>query len=674
MNRWNIEKIFFLGEEGKFRMIELDIGRVNIITGASGTGKSAVIKALDYCLGSSKCRLPVYVRRRCVAVGVKWVRGQDELISCRQVPIVGKAPNTHMYVTTGRGLRIPQSVDEFEGRATVEVSKARLGAAFGIGEITKEDSQTPDRDARERPSVRQFPPYIFVTKEVIDSETVLLHGLDDSRKAAHIVATMPYFLGVVTESTAAAERRLRRARRALETDLAREEARRSKDSLLKQRTRVLLSEAQQLGLTQPPSESADELELISLLRGAMSEDVTAFQYPGEGELDSLHERRRATLRDLNQTKRKLRAMTVAVQESTDYEIAVSSQREKLRIAEHLQLLDVPTACPICASHTEAGADIAIALKRSLETIRAETSAVERLRPRLNSTIDELRQRVHDLSGWLRELDANIASTLSQMAEGKRFADLAQIQAYFRGKASYFLETLDDRLLQPAKDLDAQHAEIEELERMVDSDNRRVRLQRAESIVSQFASEAFSQLPKVEPCVDAELIFSARTPQINVVEPGPDGAILSMADLGSDQNWLAVHVALAFGLQRYFEKEKRPVPGVLVLDQLSRPYFPNSGQDEEADEDFDNEDGTNEMADRQDVVSIESDDEDYRAMRQHIDFLFNEVNARDGLQVILLEHAYFPQDTRYVSATKERWTRASEKGLIPKDWKPRGAIK
>ncbi|MDF6002580.1 DUF3732 domain-containing protein [Pseudomonas aeruginosa] len=182
------------------------------------------------------------------------------------------------------------------------------------------------------------------------------------------------------------------------------------------------------------------------------------------------------------------------------------------------------------------------------------------------------------------------------------------------------------------------------------------------------------MPKVEPCVDAELIFSARAPQVNVIEPGPDGAILSMADLGSDQNWLAVHVALAFGLQRHFEKERRPVPGVLVLDQLSRPYFPNTGRDEDADEDFDDEDGTTEMGERQDVVSIESDDEDYQAMRQHIDFLFDEVNARNGLQVILLEHAYFPHDPRYVSATKERWTRASGKGLIPKDWKRRGATK
>ena len=47
--------------------LQLKRGEAYLIEAASGTGKSAVIKALDYCLGSSKCQLPVYVRRRCVA-------------------------------------------------------------------------------------------------------------------------------------------------------------------------------------------------------------------------------------------------------------------------------------------------------------------------------------------------------------------------------------------------------------------------------------------------------------------------------------------------------------------------------------------------------------------------------------------------------------------------------
>lgn len=675
MTRWNIASIFFLGEEEGFREIELDVGRVNVITGASGTGKSAVIKALDYCLGSSKCGLPVYVRRRCIAAGVKWVRGADELISCRLVPPVGKDPSNYMFVTSGRGLTVPRKVEQFEGRTTVEVAKAKLGQAFGIGDMLHTELFVPGRESRDRPTVRHVTPYIFVTKEVIDSETVLLHGLDDNRKAASIISTMPYFLGVVTESTAVAERRLRQARKALEIDIAREEARRSKDSLVKQRARVLLGEARQIGLATEAFETADESELLDMLRKAMSKDAGSLQYPSEGELSALQERRRAVLTELNQTKRKHRAMRMAVEESGGYFLAVGKQHEKLRIAEHLNLLDVPNTCPICQSDTDAGTTAALAMKRSLETIRAEVSAVGRIGPQLNATVGKLAEREHELSSMLRELDASIVSALSQIQEGKRLTDLAQVQAYFRGKASFFFETLDDQLLRPGKDLSAQIAEISELEARVDTDSRRVRLQRAESTVSSFASEFFSLLPKVEPCEDAEIIFSSRAPQVNVVEPGSGGAILTMADLGSDQNWLAVHIALAFGLQRYFEKEERPVPGVLVLDQLSRPYFPNHGDEganllsesvKASGDDFETESDSS----GSDVVSISADDEDYQAMRQHIDFLFNEVEARDGLQVLLLEHAYFPDDPRYVKATKQRWTRVSGRGLIPQDWKRR----
>lgn len=381
-----------------------------------------------------------------------------------------------------------------------------------------------------------------------------------------------------------------------------------------------------------------------------------------------------TLNELNQTKRKLRAMTLTAQESQDYEAAVTSQREKLLIAEHLHLLEVPTACPICESHTETGARFALAIKRSLESIRFETSAIGRLRPQINDAIDQLNERAEKLSGLLREIDAGIASTLNQIAEAKRFTDLAQLHAYFRGKASYFLETIDDQLHRPAKDLTQQQAEIAELEALVDADNRRIRMRRADEAVSRFASEAFSKLPKVEPCVDAELVFSAREPQVNLIEAGPGGAVLSMADLGSDQNWLAVHVALAFGLQRHFEKERRPVPGVIVMDQLSRPYFPNQREDmhdwDDEDTDSGEEPDISAEDNLPDEVSVGADDEDYLAIRQHINFLFEEVAARSDLQVLLLEHAYFPHDHRYVAATKERWTRASGKGLIPRDWKRR----
>lgn len=165
----------------------------------------------------------------------------------------------------------------------------------------------------------------------------------------------------------------------------------------------------------------------------------------------------------------------------------------------------------------------------------------------------------------------------------------------------------------------------------------------------------AQLPTVAPCVDSELEFSSRKPSIAVIE-SETGALLRMSDIGSDQNYLAIHVALSFALQRFFDMVKSPVPGLLVFDQISRPYFPSKGEDQ----------------DEEEIGSVEDveDDEDLLAMRKHIDYLFSQTKKQAGLQVLLIEHAYFADDPRYVQATRERWGRASGEALIPLDWPTR----
>lgn len=138
-----------------------------------------------------------------------------------------------------------------------------------------------------------------------------------------------------------------------------------------------------------------------------------------------------------------------------------------------------------------------------------------------------------------------------------------------------------------------------------------------------------------------------------------GVVLKMSDVGSDQNYLAIHIALSFAIQHYLEKVRSPVPGVLIFDQISRPYFPSKGEERD------------ELAISADENTHgDEEDEDIRAMRQHVDFLFAETGRRPELQVILIEHAYFADDPRYVAATRERWTRASRRGLLPADWPSR----
>jgi energy-coupling factor transporter ATP-binding protein EcfA2 len=338
MTRWNITSIFFLSVSDQRREVTFEPGTVNIITGASGTGKSTLIKAIDYCLGSSKCELPAHVRRRSLAVGVKWVSGGQEMIVGRVIPPVGQATSTRMFVTAGRNLPLPATVEDFDGATTVEAAKAFIERAFGIGDLIREPDQTGA--ARGRATVRHVTPYLFVTKEVIYSEAVLLHGLEKADKARDIIASMPYFLRATDEASAMDERRLRHLQRALDKEVARERSRAGAETALKQRATSLLIEAHRIGIASAPLLEASEADLLAQLKTVAETQLDANAYPKEGELGALHDRRREILTQLGAARRRSQATRAALREATGFESAVTRQREKLMLAEYLHLEDV----------------------------------------------------------------------------------------------------------------------------------------------------------------------------------------------------------------------------------------------------------------------------------------------------------------------------------------------
>ena len=120
--------------------------------------------------------------------------------------------------------------------------------------------------------------------------------------------------------------------------------------------------------------------------------------------------------------------------------------------------------------------------------------------------------------------------------------------------------------------------------------------------------------------------------------------IPMRDIGSDENYLSLHVAVALGLQRYFKTHTRPVPGFVVFDQLSRPFYP---------------------PDRMPGVITTRSDAERGELRRYFDVLFKEVESQGDLQIIVLEHAYFADDERFVRAVGDRFLETEK--LIPAGW-------
>ncbi len=639
MSRWNISDIFFIGEGGRVRILDLKPGEVNIFTGASGTGKSTLIKAIDYCLGSSKCELAAHVKRHSLAVGVKWVLGEAQMITGRLIPPVGKGTSTRMFVSNGRNLPIPNAVDQFEGATTLEAGKSYIERAFGIGGVP---DVSDDKTSRKwRPTVRHATAYMFVPKDVIYNETALLHGLDQATEAPAIIETMPYFLGVVTEDNVLQERRLRDLRNKLEREERQLRTRLAAGSDYKKHAMRLLLDAHRLGLCDLPPDGVSESELQGALVRVKRLKPSAATNPNESELANLYAQRRSLLSDIEKARRKSRATRTALQEMVGFEGAVRRQYDKLKIAEHLQV--VGQACPICETPSERGVAISEAIRHSMDIVRSESVAVENVRPRLVEHEDSLQLELARLNLTLKDVDERLKTWIRQSDEVRRLDSLAQYQAHLLGKVSQFLE-MNPTTPPPGADLNVLREQIQGLEGLVDSGAKQVLLSRAERKVSRFLSEAFAQLPTGGVCVGAELEFSSKPPDVAIIEEHSQ-AVLRLPDAGSDENYLAIHIALSFALQKYLGEINAPVPAFLAFDQISRPYYPQRGEDE----------------------STIGENEEVLAMRRHLDFLFKETAAQKGLQVLLIEHAFFGDDNRYVAATRKRWHKLSEDALIPFDW-------
>jgi hypothetical protein len=204
--RWNVLEIAFYGVEGRRRVIGFQPDAVNVITGASGTGKSAIIDAIDYCLGSSSCGLPFYVREHALAVAVHWIGGESHLIVGRNIPRAGKGTE-QMFVRTGRNLSLPENVDRLDGPTNRDTARTIIERAFGIGDVESPSALAVSQKGRA--TVRDITPYLFLSGDVIISKTTLLHDMNRPEKARDIKTTMPFFLGAVDQESVLAERRLR---------------------------------------------------------------------------------------------------------------------------------------------------------------------------------------------------------------------------------------------------------------------------------------------------------------------------------------------------------------------------------------------------------------------------------------------------------------------------------
>lgn len=206
-----LKVILWPREGGEPRVVKFEPGMVNVISGASKTGKSSVIPIIDYCLGSEKCAIPVgVIRETCSWFGVLVDTLEGQKLLARREPGNLKASGD-MLLLEGAAVEIPSAI--VGKNQNVDYVKAVLNRLSGLSNLQFEPGT--DERFKSRVSFRDLMAFLFQPQNIVANPDVLFFKADTTEHREKLKTIFPYVLGAISPELLQARHELDRLSRLL---------------------------------------------------------------------------------------------------------------------------------------------------------------------------------------------------------------------------------------------------------------------------------------------------------------------------------------------------------------------------------------------------------------------------------------------------------------------------
>ena len=638
-----ILEIVLYGKQQQKRSLPLQIGRPNIITGASTTGKTALADIVDYCLGRGECRIAEGVIRENTSwYGLRLQFSKGQIFVARQNPPIGQATTNKSYIQQGDV--VPSPLTAPEANTTIEAIQEELTRRIGISPNLHTPPVGQSRRALEA-NIRHALIYCFQQQWEIASKSILFHRQDEDHMTQTIRDTLPYFLGAIREDGLALEQQLKIARRELrnaERVLLDAESIRG-DGL--SRAVSLFAEAVEVGLIQgaEPTRLEEGVVLMKEIARWTPEEV---RFVGSERLSQIQQEASELREQLKTKEDTIHAVATYANEAEGYTSELHQQELRL---ESIGLFDGAehdsSACPLCLQAMQVQAPTVESIRDALRQVRSNLEETLRERPRVREYLDRLQTESFDLKQQISERQEEANAIIESQDESRRLRDLYVRRARVVGRISLWLDSVD--LTDNTSSLREAEARIRErvegLEQQLSGTEKEERLSsilnRLGTLMTQWSD--FLELEHSGNPVRLDLTHCT------VVVDREDRPI-PLNIIGSGKNWVGAHLIAHLSLHKYFREHSRPVPGFLFLDQPTQAFYPA-----ERDEEF--------VGFTQNLV-----DEDRQNVQRIFNLLFDVTESlNNGLQLIITDHADLIGDSRFQSYVVEKWRDGRK--LIPEEW-------
>ncbi len=575
-------------KELKPRFITFKEGKINIITGTSQKGKSAIISIVDYCLGSGECNIPIGLIRYTTEVFAIYVKINDELFFFGRENFDTHKSKMYFYkeeVKENKKIELRSNKwlsNKDDYAINTHYFKSFMNDLAGFKNIETGDNQNSFDSAA---SFRDTAAFQFQTQNIIANPTNMFYKTDSWEHLQKLKTIFPLILGYKSYEIIDLEREINELEKDKNKKVAIFEQIKTQYENWQSSIYKYYTEAITLGLTisdiNIQNSTVDEIknELSNIVNrinsGELYRSGNANRF--SEKVIELNTNRNSIVRQLEDLKFKYNKIVQLDNSRASYldDVAVEKEQRLQPISWFLERKGNDN-CPFCGEVSKKAVNELIYLneekQKNLDILKKAKSnelSFEKERAILKLEINKY-------ENLISEIDENLHLLLSKEKEAN---DSLQKIYEFSGKIEHVIDNLTK--ISPSSELQLEIKKLEEyiatekfkLDNLYKKFNRKASLEKLSNIISEY-----SRLLPIEENFSRTVHFDP-SESLNIkIEDTKTKSKYFLSRIGSGANYMGYHLATMFGLHEYFNSLKSSgkinyVPTFLILDQPSQVYYP-----------------------------------------------------------------------------------------------------
>lgn len=573
----------------KIRIIKFESNKINVITGYSQRGKSAIIPIIDFCLGSSECNIPIgKIRDKVERFAIEIILNNRKVFIARDNP-AGVSNTNIMYYST-------YDDDSFDFESWVndadiykvnrDIIKNYLGDVAGFENISEKDNQS--KNGFEAPaSFRDTTAFQFQTQNIIANPTTIFYNTDTFEHLRRLKTIFPLVLGYKSYEILNLEKEIELLEKVVNEKTAKYDNIKQQYENWQSDIYEHYTNAISLGLSNADidiksaklSQLKQELYniVINVKNNNFLKEGSTLRY--SEKLEAFDSKRILLIRQLDSLKADLSKIEQFDRSKEIYLSTVVSEIDN-RLKPIDWFLDQPGTdnCPFCDSKSDKALNELISLKIDKEKNQLILHASKSIEFSFEKEKNILKNEIGVIENEIKILDSNVSILATNKNEYyKKYQGIYE----FAGKIEHVLENLAK--IYPTSSISK---EIDDLNLKLINARKELKLQKEKfdkgACLNQL-TETIDNYIKLLPIEDKAFRRVILDPDISAgirIEDTKSKNITFLSKLGSGANHMCFHIATLLGLHEYFlelpkKGKKNYIASFLVLDQPSQVYFPES---------------------------------------------------------------------------------------------------